>query len=174
MKQKTTRIVLVAVAVVAVGTVGLYFLLRPEYCDGLPRSYGACSADRPTFSGDTCDEVAVEWGWQLDQRVLQVVDGPPSQGGESRSSRLLNAEGLTTGLANKHLRDNRLTPTCQVDEFMAAGESQFSERLVKEVGSVMYEGSPVVDYSQWRERIVDRVSTILADPHAPYQGSEDG
>ena len=161
----------VAIAIGGLVVVGGYFLARPDSCDGIPREMGACSADRPSYVGSNCDEVAVEWGDQLNERVIAVINGPAAAGGEGRSVRLRTAEILVTQLANKHLRDTGLTPNCDADTFMSLGEDEFSELLVQQVGSIMYEGSPTVEYDEWRQRVRDFVELILLEPDVPYEGT---
>lgn len=166
----TSKAVLAAIGVVIMAAIvgGVALTLRSDYCDGLPRSIGACSSDRPAFNGRTCDAVAVEWGRQLDNRVIAILEGPTSVGDKSRSSLLLDAETLTTQLANKHMRDTGLTASCSVEAFLNVGESEFSATARREVGSLMFEASPVVDYETWRNRLEELVTVILAQPFAPY------
>ncbi|HKZ29097.1 MAG TPA: hypothetical protein VJ482_05590 [Acidimicrobiia bacterium] len=52
--------------------------------------------------------------------------------------------------------------------FLTAGEAEFSDRIRNEVGTIMFEGSPVVDYDEWRQRLAGLVARILADPDLPY------
>jgi hypothetical protein len=51
---------------------------------------------------------------------------------------------------------------------LTAGEAEFSDRIRNEVGTIMFEGSPVVDYDEWRQRLAGLVARILADPDLPY------
>lgn len=156
--------------VVAALLVGLaaYFVLRPDFCDGLPREIGACSNDRPSYEGATCDQVAAEWGEQLDERVAEVIAQAAASDRKGASSSLYDAEILVTQLANKHMRDRSITGDCEPDGFMTIGERQFSELVVENVGNVIYDGDPKVPYEEWRERIVANVELILSQPDVPY------
>ena len=149
--------------------VGGYFILRPEFCDGLPRDIGACDRDRPAYTGDSCREVAQEWGTHLDERVAEVISGPSSSGGKGRSVLLYDAEILVTQLANKHMRDAGITPLCERDDFLATGAAQLSTSVREEVGGVMYEGNPVVSYEEWHLRLQELVGLILGEPDQPYE-----
>lgn len=123
---------------------------------------------RRAYSGTTCDEVAREWGTQLDERVISVIEGPAAARGQGRSSRLYDAEVLAIQLANKHLRDNGLTPSCDVDRFLSQGESEFSSQTATGVGLIMYEGDPVASYDEWLERQLEFVALIMMEPDTPY------
>lgn len=164
-----TKVGIAVLLVVAGVATGLHFALRPDFCDGLPREMGACSRSRPQFSGTTCAEVGSEWGRQLDERVMPLIERPFS----GVSSKLLDAEILTIQLANQHMRDNGITPHCSVAVFFSAGEAQLSEALKSEVGDLVYEGNPVVSYLEWQERSIDMVELILSIPDAPYNPYDD-
>lgn len=141
---------------------GLLYVSRPESCDGLPRSIGACDPDRPQFEGQTCVDVSREWGSELDQQALEVLRGPEIAGGQARSSRLYDAETLVSQLANSHMRELGLTSQCEVASFLATGESQFSGEVREGVGSIMYDGDPMVGYEEWRSRLEGWISLILS------------
>lgn len=166
--------IVVLVCALLIGTVGfgLYLWLRPDFCDGLPREMGGCDGDRPNFSGQTCDEVALEWGRQLDERVVAVIDGSHTRRGQSQSVLLHNVETVTSQLANKHLRDSGLAPQCDVDRFFTLGEEQFSDELRSSVGPIMYQGNPVTDYEEWSGRARWWVDLILSEPDLPYDGTQ--
>lgn len=166
--KSRTKIFLSTAFVVLAGVLAAYFVLRPDSCDGLPRDIGACSSNRPTYSGTSCAEVAEEWGKQLDTRVVAIINGPADAQGKGRSSRLLDVDILTTQLANKYLRDTGLTAQCQTEEFLATGEAQFSQQTKDGVGLIMFEGEPEVEYSEWRGRLEQFIDSILSDPDLPY------
>lgn len=153
----------VVMLMVAVAGVVTYFAARPTHCDGLPREMGACSSDRPSFEGTTCLEVAREWGAHLDGRVLEVINGPESRRGQARSSRLVDAEILVTQLANFHMRPSRMSVGCSPEEFLEVGEAEFSAELKDKVGSVTWDGNPVVDYQDWRERLETYLPLIFGE-----------
>ena len=141
------------VLLVAVAALVGYFAVRPTHCDGLPREMGACSPNRPSYEGATCLEVAREWGAHMDERVLDVINGPEARRGQARSSLLVDAEILVTQLANFHMRPTRMTTGCTPTEFLEVGEVEFSAELRDKVGSVMWDGNPPVDYQDWRTRL---------------------
>lgn len=138
---------------IAVAAVVTYFAVRPTHCDGLPREMGACSPDRPSYAGTTCLDVALEWGAHMDERVLEVINGPEARRGQARSSLLVDAEILVTQLANFHMRPTRMTAECSQGEFLEVGEAEFSAELKDKVGSVMWDGNPTVHYQDWRTRL---------------------
>lgn len=145
-----------------------YFVFRPDFCDGLPREIGACSSDRPSYEGATCDQVAAEWGEHLDERAAEVLAQAAGSDHKGASSSLYDVEILVTQLANKHMRDLSITGDCEADRFMTIGEQQFSELVVENVGNVIYDGDPKVLYEEWRERVVANVELILSQPDVPY------
>lgn len=157
------------VLVFAAGGLSVYFGLRSDQCDGLPREIGACAGNRPTYAGATCDSVGSEWGAQLNERVEDALDGSVQRRGASDSVLLLDAEILTIQLANKHLRDTGLIADCDANDFLRVAESQFSDRARSEVGRIMYEGSPIVGYDDWLARLQGHVELIFSDRSSPYQ-----
>jgi hypothetical protein len=164
------RLTLILVGVIATLLLGIgaYFVLRPDFCDGLPREIGACNSDRPSYEGATCDQVAAEWGEHLDKRVAEVIAQAAASERKGASFSLYSAEVLVTQLANKHMRDLSITGDCESDRFMAIGEQQLSEVATENVGNVMYDGDPRVPYEDWRERVEANVQLILSQPDAPY------
>ena len=152
-----------ALLIVAVAGVVTYFALRPTHCDGLPREMGACSSDRPSYEGTTCLEVARDWGMHMDERVLEVINGPEARRGQARSSLLVDAEILVTQLANFHMRPSRMSAECSPEEFLEVGEAEFSAELREKVGDVMWDGNPVVDYQDWRERLKTYLPLIFGE-----------
>jgi hypothetical protein len=161
-------LVLVGVAATFLVGIAAYFLLRPDSCNGLPREIGACNSDRPSYEGETCDQVAAEWGEHLDQRVAEVIAQAAASDRKGESSSLYSAEILVTQLANKHMRDHFITGDCESHRFMAIGEQQLSEQVRENVGHVMYDDDPTVRYEEWRERIEANVELILSQPDVPY------
>ncbi len=154
--------ILIVASFLAVGAVVVGLLaLRPDSCDGLPRSIGACDSDRPEFTGTTCQEVALEWGTEMNERVLTVIGSPETVRGQSWSSRLYDVETLVSQLANLHMRETGLTPDCDAGDFLTRGAMMFSDEVREDVGDFMYDGNPVVEYEEWKSRLVGWVDLML-------------
>ena len=95
---------------------------------GIDASLGGCAPDRPAFTASTCTEVGLEYGTQLNGRLLQIYRGPEVMTEESRAVRASHVMTLTTSLANLHLRRIGIVAACGVDEFLAGAEKDFSHR----------------------------------------------
>jgi hypothetical protein len=132
-----------------------------EVCDGISAEAGGCDRDQPSFAATTCGAVAAEFGRQLDVRVLAVIDGPESVGGEPRLVRMNRYMSLVVGRANQYLRSEGLIDECDDPAaFAAAAEPMFSDRLREKAGDYVFEGTRVT-YQVWRDELV-RVLGILA------------
>jgi hypothetical protein len=159
--------VVLSLAVVGCGVLGSP---SPSFCDGIDAQFGGCDADRPVFNGTTCADVADEFGRQINDRSLAIIAGPADANGESRAVRMTHLMVVAASLANKHLRDNGLVADCDMDEFMAEAEAQFSDELRQRAGEVVDDGSHVRTYEDWRAALVGFVGVIDQEEDVPYGG----
>lgn len=77
---------------------------------------------------------------------------------------------LTSSLANKHLRENDLVRQCDVEEFLAAAEAQFSEDLRRRAAEFLDDGTQERSYEEWRAALETFLMVIDQDENLPYGG----
>jgi hypothetical protein len=141
---------------------------EPSVCDGIEADMGGCSELRPAYTGDTCDEVAAEWGPAVETLVTPIFDEPPVVGEQQRSSRILDALILASVTAAMHLDDAGLLGTCRPDAFVAAAEAGFSAGFRGRILSILYDGEPVATWDQLRFELRRGFSIIdVSDPASP-------
>ena len=165
-------IVIGAALVLAVG-VGAVVVLGtraplPEVCDGVSRGTGGCDPDQPEFTADTCAGVAREFGIQLEERSLPIMDGPAVVNGEGRAVRLLHLNGLMTARVDRYLRRAGLVDDCGTDEFLIAAEAEFSDDFKRRAGEYLYDGQSR-PYTEWRAELRQFLSVIDQDEDVPIQ-----
>lgn len=117
-------------------------------CDGIDAQLGGCDANLPVFVGTTCEAVGSETGRELNDRLLAVYHGPEEANDASRAVRAHQVMTVTTSLANAHLRSIGIIAECGLDEFVAAGESQFSPEF-KELAGVYLNDGPPATFEDW-------------------------
>ncbi|MDQ2964233.1 MAG: hypothetical protein M3R57_00060 [Chloroflexota bacterium] len=122
------------------------------FCDGISSQLGGCDPDRPKFSGTTCDEVAREFGREIDTRLLAIYRGSESRE-ESKAVRVAHMTSVAAVLANLHLRRLGLIKECTAPAFLDVAEQQFSDELRAHAGEVLYDGPPV-PYAEWRKALL--------------------
>lgn len=137
----------------------------PSYCDGVSTEVGGCDADRPTFTGRTCSEVAKEFGLQLDRRLVEIHTGPDSATA-SKAVRAGHYTSVAASLANLQLRRAGQIKECSAGAFVNEAESVFSSELRAHAGELLHDGDPVT-YLAWRKTIVDMMSIIDMEEDAP-------
>ena len=132
---------------------------QPSVCDGVSSEIGGCTAERHTFVGATCEELAVEWGRILDRQVVALLNGPtdPSQ---AISARLKQAVVILTTDMNTKLGDLGLADTCDVPAFLAGAEPVFSAELRAKVGAALFDSDPVATYDDWLADIARTLAVI--------------
>ena len=152
--------ILILAAATLVGGCGIGAAPTPHACDGVAAEMGGCDADQPTFTGTTCAEVGEEWGAIVDTRVLAVIDGPAAANGMARSVLLRNAMVLAFVRAADHMGKLGILATCGSAEFLGAAEPRFSPELRSSVGGAMYDGEPVVTYTEFLTDALNVVKTL--------------
>lgn len=131
-----------------------------SFCNDISAEVGGCDPDAPAFSGTTCDELAIEWGREVDRRLTEIIEGSAVVDGEQRSARAHKALVLPTLLVSARIRELGLTPACDADAFAATAEDSFGATLREGVGGVLYDGEPQVTYEQWRDEMVRTLDAI--------------
>jgi len=131
-------------------------------CDGVSSELGGCTADRHTFTGSTCEELAHEWALVLDPAVRAVIDGPATVAGEGRGPRLKQAVVITTIDMHARMQDLDIESECSAPAFLDVAEPDFSPALRSAVGGAMYDGDPPATYLEWLDDV--RRTLRLIDP----------
>ncbi|HYO43497.1 MAG TPA: hypothetical protein VES19_09905 [Candidatus Limnocylindrales bacterium] len=124
---------------------------------------GGCDPDAPVFTGVTCDELAAEWGREVDRSLTEIIEGSEVIDGEHRSVRAHKAIVLPTLLLSARIRELGLTPPCDADAFASSAEVAFGDTLRQGVGGVLYDGDPQVTYERWRTEMVRALAAIEPD-----------
>jgi hypothetical protein len=118
-------------------------------CGGISSQAGGCDPNRHIFVESTCDDLAREWATVVDGRIVGIIDGPEDVGGEARSVRLKQAVVGATIDVNGRMRALDIRVDCNAEAFLDVAEAELSPSLKAGVGSVMYDGDPVVGYQEW-------------------------
>lgn len=132
-------------------------------CDGVDAQMGGCDEEQPEFAATDCAGVGREFGTYLDERTRQIIEGPEAVGGDARSVRLRQAMVLLSARANEYLRDTDLHASCDIPEFLAAAEAQFSPQLKDRVGTALYDGAPPATYEEWKSELTLMLGIIDAE-----------
>jgi hypothetical protein len=130
----------------------------PEYCNGISAEVGGCASDAPSFAGVTCDDVATEWGRQVDQGLVAIIEGQAVVDGQAKSARAHKAIVLPSLLAAAHLQ--ALGLRCDVEDFATAAESELSYQVREGVGGILYDGDPAATYADWRAEVTRALSVV--------------
>jgi hypothetical protein len=142
-------IALVLVATSSCSLVSATATPQHSICAGVSSEMGGCTAERHTYTGSTCAELAVEWAAVVDKAIVAVLDGPDAVDGSRRSARLRQAIGIATVDMMPRMRELGIVQSCDMPEFLAAAEPQFSQRLRSGVGAALFDGDPVMTYQDW-------------------------
>jgi hypothetical protein len=119
---------------------------------------GACSTApaatpfRPTitaFQATTCDDLASEFAAIGDPAMRSVIDGPKQIADERQSVLVKKMEGLLVLAVTEQAREAGVIAQCSMPEWLQRAERGFSDELRQSIGSVAYDGNPVIDYQAW-------------------------
>jgi hypothetical protein len=143
-----------------------------EVCRGVQRESGGCDPNQPAFVGETCTEVGREYGKQLDDRMVEVINGPAISQGKARSSRALDVTVLVTARANEYLRNSGMVAACDADEFLSAAEPVFSMTLKENAGALLSEFEEH-DYEDWFADLREAVLVIDTEEDQPFDGTRE-
>ena len=151
-----------ALGLLVAGCMGSAERTQSSICDGISAKAGGCDEDQPTYSGTTCAELAREWGDEVDRRLSAVIDGPTVVDGEAKSARQTSVLVLASTRLSTYMDGAGLLDSCDLPEFLPLAEEQFSDKLREGVGSIIYDGEPVVSYEEWlagAERFISVIDT---------------
>lgn len=132
-------------------------------CAGVDAEMGGCEERQPEFAATDCEGVAREFGEQLEDWTMGIVEGPESVEGQARSVRLLQAMVLVSQRANAHLKEVGLHADCDVPEFLSAAKEEFTPQLRDSVGGAFYDGDPVATYEEWLAEVARMLRIIDAE-----------
>jgi hypothetical protein len=135
---------------------------QSDVCDGVGRSVGGCDADQPTFSGETCLDVAGEFGRQLDERVVAILRGDDIVDGEHKSVRMAHQQALLVSRVNQHLRSGAVDQACPAEKFLDDAELEFTPELRETAGDFLF-GSGPRPYEEWRADLLKTLGAIEVD-----------
>ena len=148
-KLEVTRTFASAYLALGLFVAGCMGSAEPTSCDGISARAGGCDEDQPTYNGTTCAELAREWGDEVDRRLSTVIDGPAVVDGEAKSARQSSVLVLASTRLSMYMDGAGLLESCDLPEFLPIAEEQFSDKLREGVGSIIYDGEPVVSYEEW-------------------------
>ena len=150
------------VLAVGVGACGLVVqspVATAAVCDGVDSGLGGCDPDQPEFTGTTCESVAHEFGAQLDDRIVPILDGDDVVDGEHKSVRMGHAIALMVTRVDQYLGLPAVALDCQAAQFLDVAEQEFSAELADNAGKHLF-GSGPRPYSAWRDDVLKTLDAI--------------
>jgi hypothetical protein len=151
---------LVAILIAGCGPVGGAAPTNPAACDGISAEAGGCDSSRPVFVGGTCEAIADEWVAAIDERVVPIINGPPVEGDQQRSSRITDVQVVSSVLAAKRLDDLGLLDSCDAPTFLEAAETGFSDALQDGIGATLFDGQPPASREDWEQTLLNAIRII--------------
>jgi hypothetical protein len=139
----------VVLGLLVAGCVGTGEPTEAPLCDGIPADMGGCSKDQPAYTGVTCEELAEQWGSEVDRRLTAIIDGPAVVEGEAKSVQQTTALVLVSTRLSQYMDRLGLLDDCDLPEFLPIAELQFSKQLRDGAGSILYDGDPAATYEEW-------------------------
>ena len=136
---------------------------EPSICNEIPSTFGGCDPDRPVFAGSTCQELAAEWGRDIDKRIVAVIHGPADASGNAKSARNVDALVLSSMVVRMRLDELGIRRSCGLDTFWPIADQQFSADLRSGAGAILWDGDPIVPFDDWAARAKDIVGMIEKD-----------
>ena len=109
------------VLAVGLGACGLVVqspVATPAVCDGVDSGLGGCDPDQPEFTGTTCESVAREFGAQLDDRIVPILEGNDVVNGEHKSVRMGHAVALMVTRVDQYLGLPAVAVNCHAAQFL--------------------------------------------------------
>jgi len=135
------------------------------FCDGISSEVGGCAPDRPSFAATTCDEIAREFGSQVNQRLVAIYNGPEERE-LSKAVRATQYLTVAASLANLRVRNLGLIKECAAGPFVDVAETEFSDDLRAHAGEIMTDGDPV-SYDVWRDELLNLMALLDLEEDAP-------
>jgi hypothetical protein len=119
-----------------------------QICDGIPADAGGCD-NPPVYVGTTCEALGAEWGKHVNDRLLEIIDGPIAVDGARQSSRILAFQILATVRLARHLDRIGLLGGCSAADILSGADKEFSAELRDSIGGVLYDGEPVATWEEF-------------------------
>jgi hypothetical protein len=132
----------------------------PPACDGISAEAGGCDSSRPVFVGNTCEAVADEWVAAIDERVVPIINGPPVEGGQQRSSRISDVQVVASVMAAMRLDELGLLDSCDAPTFLEAAKAGFSDQLQGGIGATLFDGLPLASREDWEATLFNAIRII--------------
>lgn len=117
-----------------------------------------------TFTGTTCAAVGHEFGTQLNDQVLAIIEANRATPGNASDPISTAVIRLAQG-ANDHLRSLDITDACDVPEFLAAADEDLTPELRSTVGD--FATTPVVSWEVWHQYVQGQLTIINAEVSPP-------
>ena len=128
---------------------------QPPPSDGL----GSIIVIEPggTYTGSTCADVGREFGQQLNDQVLAIIEANRATPGNASDPISTAVIRLAQG-ANDRLRALDITDACDVPGFLSAADQAMSDELRSTVGD--FATTPVVTWDVWHDYVRDQLTII--------------
>ena len=117
-----------------------------------------------TFTGTTCAAVGREFGQQLNDQVMAIIEADRSTPGDA-SDRISTAVIRLSQGANARLHLLRITDACDVPEFLAAADESLTAELRGTVGD--FATTPAVSWDVWHQYVRGQLTIIDAEESPP-------
>ena len=128
---------------------------QPPPADGL----GSITVLEPdgTYTGSTCADVGSQFGQQLNDQVLVIIEANRATPGNASDPISTAVIRLAQG-ANDRLRALDITDDCDVPEFLSAADQAMGDELRSTVGD--FATTPVVTWDVWHDYVRDQLTII--------------
>ena len=123
-------------------------LVLVSACAGPP----AATPFQPTilvFQATTCDDLGKEFGAIADPSLRSVIDGPDQIADERKSVLIKHMQVLLAQSVTEQAREAGVIADCSMPAWLEEAEGGFTDDLRQRIGTVAYDGNPVIDYEAW-------------------------
>lgn len=120
-----------------------------------------------TYTGTTCPAVGHEFGKQLNDQILGIIEANRATPGNASDPISTAVIRLAQG-ANIRLTALRITDTCDVPEFQAAADEDLTPELRATVGD--FATTPVVSWETWHLYVQGQLTIIDPPEESPAAG----
>ena len=151
---------LVVIIIAGCGPIAGASPTNPSPCDGITADIGGCDSSRPVFVGTTCEAIADEWVAAIDERVVPIINGPPVEGEQQRSSRISDVQVVASVIAAMRLNELGLLDSCDAPTFLEAAKTGFSDELQGGIGATLFDGQPLASRGDWEETLFRAIRII--------------
>ena len=96
----------------------------------------------------------------IDERVLSIINGPPVEDDQQRSSRISDVLVVSSVVAAMRLDELGLLDSCDAPTFLEAAEAGFSDELQDGIGATLFDGQPPASREDWDETLFRAIRII--------------